>query len=151
LKTIKIAVWINVFLYVTLLCFAAWIFFKIAVVVAPRFPEAPMSGKLFVISHFFPLLLFYTLPVLSIIGLLRRRNWGRILTIFTNIFLSVGYLAGRIIGAMGGLHITQALITRDVLIAYLVASPLIVFAVIFLTRKAKLYFVGTYKLDGVKV
>ena len=132
MKTIKIAIWINILFYVVNLCFSAWLF----IVVALNFSEISDHVKFF----FLFFLLLNSLPVLSIIGLLRRRNWGRMLTIFTNLFLAIGYLASRIISAMGELHITQVLIAHDVLIAYFVAGPLIALDVILLTRKAKSYF-----------
>jgi hypothetical protein len=142
LKTIKIAVWINVLLYVTLLCFAAWFLFKIAVVLVPRFPEAPMSGKLFVISHFAPVLLFHTLPVLCIIGLLRKKNWGRILTILVNIF-SVIAVAGNIvfdIVVANDIGFLPALSSQKALVIYTVAISFIALTVILLRKEAKSYF-----------
>jgi len=142
MKTIKIAVWINVFLYVTLLCFAAWIFFKIAVVVAPRFPEAPMSGKLFVISHFSPLLLFHTLPVLSIIGLLRKKNWGRILTIIVNIFFVI-IVAGNVvldIVVANDVGFLPAISSQKALLIYIVSISFIALTLILFRKEAKSYF-----------
>jgi len=91
------------------------------------------------------MVLFHSLPVLSIIGLLRRKNWGRILTIFINIFVSIGYLSGRIIGvgAMRGLNVIQVLTAQEVLLTFIVVIPLIALTLILFTRKAKLYFVGS--------
>jgi len=142
MKTIKIAVWINVFLYVTLLCFVAWFLFKIAVVLVPRFPEAPMSGKLFVISHFAPVLLFHALPVLCIIGLLRKKNWGRILTIIVNIFFVI-IVAGNIvfdIVVANNVGFLSALSSQKALVIYTVAISFIVLTVLLLRKEAKLYF-----------
>ncbi|MBN1255989.1 MAG: hypothetical protein JXA50_11995 [Deltaproteobacteria bacterium] len=144
MKTIKISVWVNVLLYVTLLCFAAWLFFKIAVVVAPRFPEAPMSGKLFVISHFAPVLLFHTLPVLSIIGLLRKKNWGRILTIILNIFFVI-IVAGNVvldIVVANDVGFLPAISSQKAFLVYIfaISFSFIALTVILLRKEAKLYF-----------
>ena len=142
MKTIKIAVWINVFLYLTFLCFAAWLFFKIAVVLAPRFPEAPMSGKLFVVSHFSPLLLFHILPVLCIIGLLRKKNWGRILTIIVNIF-SVVIVAGNVVldvVVANDVGFLPAISSQKALLVYIVAISFLALTVILFRKEAKSYF-----------
>ena len=101
-----------------------------------------MSGKLFVISHFSPVLLFHTLPVLCIIGLLRKKNWGRILTIIVNIF-SVIIVAGNIvldIVVANDVGFLPALSSQKALLIYIVAISFIALTVILLRKESKFYF-----------
>ena len=138
MKTIKIAIWINVLFYISQLCVAAWIIFKY--VTASKFSEIPSLGKLIFIAF---VLLVHSVAVFCIIGLLRRKNWGRILTVVANIFISTGFIAGRIFDAMGsGVNTIQALTAHYVLVAYIIGLSLIALAVILLTWKAKSYFVS---------
>ena len=136
MKTVKIAIWINVLLYAANFCFSGWWISKSVIVLGPRFLEIPNHIKLFLVF----MVLVHGLLVLSIIGLLRRKNWGRILTICINIFSSIGYLSGCIIGAMGGTSIIQVLTAQKVLIALIVVIPLIALTIILFTRQAKSYF-----------
>jgi hypothetical protein len=135
MKTMKIAVWINVLFYICQLCGAAWIVFNF--LMAPSFPEIPFLGKFVFIAF---VLVIHSVAAFCIIGLLRRGNWGRILTVFTNIFFSIGYLSGRIIGEMDGSNMIQVLTAQKVLLAFFVVISVIALTVILLTRKAKYYF-----------
>lgn len=139
MKAIKIAIWINVLFYICQLCGAVWIIFNF--VTAPRFLEIPHLGKFIFIAF---VLLIHSVAAFCIVGLLRRRHWGRILTIFTNIFLSFGYLSGRIIGAgaMRGLNVIQMLTAQEFFLTFIVVIPLIALTVILFSRKAKSYFVS---------
>ena len=101
-----------------------------------------MSGKLFVVSHFFPLLLFHILPVLCIIGLLRKKNWGRILTIIVNIF-SVVIVAGNVVldvVVANDVGFLPAISSQKALLVYIVAISFIALTVILLRKEAKSYF-----------
>ena len=139
MKAIKIAIWINVLFYICQLCGAVWIIFNF--VTAPRFPEIPILGKFVFIAF---VLVIHSVVVVCIIGLLLRKNWGRILIIFFNIFISIGYLSGRIIGAgaIRGLNVIEVLTAQEVFLTFIVVIPLIALTVILFTRKAKSYFVS---------
>ena len=101
-----------------------------------------MAGKFFVVSHFAPALLFHTLPVLSIIGLLRKKNWGRILTIILNIF-SVIIVAGNVVADIvvaNDVGFLPAISSQKALVVYAVAISFIALTVILLRKEAKTYF-----------
>ena len=101
-----------------------------------------MSGKLFVISHVAPVVLFHILPVLCIIGLLRKKNWGRILTIIGNIFFVIA-VSGNIvfdIVVANDVGFLPALSSQKALLVYMVAISFIALTVILLRKEAKSYF-----------
>ena len=137
MKTIRFAIWINILLYFILLSFSAWYLFKF--VTAPRFPEIPNPQKVLFISF---QLFFHSFPVLCIIGLVWRKNWGRILTLFTNIILSVGLIVGRVFDAivLRNLDLVHALTTQKVFFSYIIAIPFIALTVILLNERTKSYF-----------
>lgn len=90
MKTIKVIVLINALLYVIFLCGSGWALTKI--ITAPKFQSMPSYPIFVFISFWF---IGHIFPVLCIIGLALRKNWGRILTIVLNIIMVLG-LGGKL-------------------------------------------------------
>ena len=85
MKTIKMAIWINIILYIILLCGSAWVLSQIFT--APKLQLVPSYPKYVFISFQF---IGHIFLVLCIIGLALRQNWGRILAIILNFIMVIG-------------------------------------------------------------
>jgi len=85
MKTIKMAIWINIIFYIILLCGSAWALSKIFT--APKLQLVPSYPKYAFISFQF---IGHIFLVLCIIGLAIRKNWGRILAIILNFIMVIG-------------------------------------------------------------
>lgn len=143
MKTIKVAVLINVLLYGVLLFFSVWAAFTIAGVIGPRFHEFFSSPGFFPVAiRIIPfVMLFNGPPVFCIIGMLRRKNWGRILTIVVNIFLVIS-LSGNIIYMIfvKELSFLAAMTSQTAFLTYIAATPFIALTIVLFRREAKSYF-----------
>jgi len=144
MKAIRIATWINIFLYIFLLSIPVWVIFNVARVIGPRLHEIVPSRGFFysVILHIPPVILSVVPPVFCIIGLLRRRNWGRILSIIVNLFVVI-VLSGNIIYMIfiKELNFLQAMTSQTAFLTYIAAIPFIALTIALFRKEAKLYFV----------
>ena len=137
MKTIKIAIYINVLLYAINLAYAAW--GLSTVISAPKFSYEPNLDKFFFISFS---VVFYGLFGIAMFGLILRKNWGRILALVMNLFLSTGIIAASILDEIGirELSFTNAIMSKMVIISYIRVSPFICLAVVLFNARTKEYF-----------
>ena len=137
MRTIKIAIFINILLYTLYLAYSAW--YLINFITAPRFPDITNSQKYSFISF---QIFFHSFFILAVIGLALRKNWGRILTSVMNIFLPIILLTSHITDeiGIGGISFSEAIITQEAVFLYFKVIPLICLSVILLNTKTKMYF-----------
>ena len=137
MKIFKIAIWTTVLFYISQICFSVWYLYTF--VSSPKFPEIPI-----LIRYGFPIfiILINCFPVVSIIGLIRKKNWGRILAIIIYIFLSLSLIYSRIVEniILRDANILNALVNHKAIWAYIYLIPLIALALFFMQKKTKDYF-----------
>ncbi len=137
MKTIKLAIWLNILFFVVQLCGSAWAFSTI--LTSPRFPTIPSFSKYIFIGF---QIIGHSLPILCIIGLALKKNWGRILTIVINIlfflFISIRTILKGI--DIGHFDFPLSAVQNNHIFSGIYVLLLVYFTMVLKSNKAATYF-----------
>ena len=134
---IRSAIWLNIIFFIVQLCGSAWAFSK--VLTSSRFVWIPsFTNYIFVVSQ----IIGHSLPILCIIGLALKKNWGRILTIVLDIIFFL-FITIRTIQKGSGIEnfsFPLSAIQSNILFSTAYMFLLVYLAIVLKSKKAAKYF-----------